>query len=124
MPKIEFKTINIYGSSVAGAASPKVYLYKGKFILDITASEALTPDAAVWDASPDITVGSEHELTIVAIPNVTNPIGYEITIPDFVPVGQYDLAFLDGLVYKTGIRIKRQSDGKIVDVTNKDGVNQ
>ncbi len=121
MPKREFKKINMYGSSIAGAASPKVYIFKGASMFDLTASASA--EAAVWDDAP-VTVGAEHECTLVIIPLAANPIGVEVTIPEFLPVGQFDLVFLDGVVYKTGIRIKRQSDGKIVDVTNKDGNSQ
>jgi len=118
--KNENRTINIYGTTVATAVTPYVYLYKGKFVFDKTASG--TAGIAVWDDAPaEAGLGAEHQLTIVAVPDATNTIGYEITIPDEVAIGRYDLVFLNGLVYKTGIRIEVKADKTVIDVTNRDG---
>ena len=118
--KDEARTINIYGTSVATAVTPYVYLYKGKYVFDKTASA--TAGIAVWDDAPaEAGLGAEHRLTIVAVPDATNTIGYEITIPDEVAVGKYDLVFLNALVYKTGIRIEVKADKTVIDVTNRDG---
>ena len=120
--KNEDRTINIYGTSVASAATPLVHLFKGKYVFDKTASASAS--IAVWDDAPALGaggLGAEHALTIVAIPHANNKIGYEVTIPDEVAIGLYDLVFLNNLTYKTGIRIEVRSDRKIVDVTNKDG---
>ncbi len=120
--KNEDRTINIYGTSVAAAATPLVHLFKGKFVYDKTASASAT--IAVWDDAPALGaggLGAEHALTIVAIPHANNKIGYEVTIPDEVGVGRYDLVFLNSLTYKTGIRIEVQASRKVIDVTNRDG---
>lgn len=113
MPKIKDNNINIYGATIVAVADLKVYIYSGKYIWDVTAEE--------FESAPDVTVGASNELTAVAIPNVTNKIGYEITIPDDLPVGYFDLVYLDGLVYAGGLKIYKKTDGEIVDVTNKDG---
>ena len=118
--KSEYRTINMYGTSIATAVTPYVYLYKGKYVFDVTASG--TAGIAVWDDAPaEVGLGAEHRLTIVAIPDATNVIGYEITIPDEVAVGKYDLVFLNALVYKTGIRIEVKAEKTVIDVTNRDG---
>ena len=115
MPRLnEHKTINIYGTSVATAVTPYVYLYKGKYVFDKT--QGFYVDAPAHGA-----LDADHRLTIVAVPNGTNPIGYEITIPDEVPIGKHDLVFLNALVYKTGIRIEVKADKTVIDVTNRDG---
>lgn len=123
MPKKnENRTINIYGTSVAAAASPLVHLFKGKFVFDKTASG--TAGIAVWDDAPALGaggLGAEHALTLVAVPHADNKIGYEVTIPDEVAIGRYDLVFLNGLIYKTGIRIEVKADKTVIDVTNRDG---
>ena len=118
--KDEARTINMYGTSIAAAVTPLVYLYKGKYVFDVTASG--TAEIAVWDDAPaEVGLGAEHALTIVAIPDATNVIGYEITIPDEVGIGKYDLVFLSGLVYKTGIRIEVKANKQVIDITNRDG---
>lgn len=120
--KNEDRTINIYGTSVSAAANPFVYMYKGKWVLDKAAS--VTAGIAVWiDAPAEGADGldGDHRLTIVAIPHADNKIGYEVTIPDEVAVGRYDLVFLNALVYKTGIRIEVKADRHVIDITNRDG---
>lgn len=114
MPKIQDDNINIYGATIVAVSSLKVYIYKGKYIWDVTAKE--------FEAAPDVTVGASNELTSVAIPNSTNKIGFEITIPADLPIGYFDLVYLDGLVYAGGLRIHKKGQGEIIDVTNKDGV--
>ena len=83
MPRREFKTINMYGSSIAGAGDPKVIIFKGASVFDLTASASAS--SAVWDDAP-ITLGAEHECTITIIPRAAAPIGVEVTIPDLLPV--------------------------------------
>ena len=120
--KNEDRTINIYGTSVAAAVTPKVHLFKGKFVFDKTASASA--GIAVWDDAPALGaggLGTEHALTLVAVPHADNKIGYEITIPDEVAVGRYDLVFLNAMIYKTGIRIEVRADRHVIDVTNRDG---
>lgn len=120
--KNESRTINMYGTSIAAAATPEVHLFKGKFIFDKTASASAS--TAVWDDAPaegSGGLGAEHELTIVAIPHADDKIGYEITIPDEVGIGRYDLVFLNAGTYKTGIRIEVKADTTVIDVTNRDG---
>ena len=112
----------MYGTSIAAAATPKVHMYKGKFVYDRVAS--VSASIAVWDDAPALGgggLGNEHALTIVAVPHADNKIGYEVTIPDEVAVGRYDLVFLNALVYKTGIRIEVKADRHVIDVTNRDG---
>ena len=48
--KNENKTINMYGTNIAAAATPYVYLYKGKYVFDKTASASAS--IAVWDDAP------------------------------------------------------------------------
>ena len=120
--KSEYRTINMYGTSIAAAVTPLVHLFKGKYVFDKTASAST--GIAVWDDAPVLGgagLGAEHALTIVAVPHGDNKIGYEITIPDEVAVGRYDLVFLNGLIYKTGIRIEVKADKTVIDVTNRDG---
>ncbi len=120
--KSEYRTINMYGTSIAAAVTPYVYLYKGKWVLDKAASA--TAGIAVWIDAPAAGgggLGADHRLTIVAIPHGDNKIGYEVTIPDEVAVGKYDLVFLNGLIYKSGIRIEVKADKTVIDVTNRDG---
>lgn len=120
--KNEHRTVNIYGTSVAAAASPLVHLFKGKYVFDKTASASAS--IAVWVDAPGLGgggLGAAHALTIAAIPHGDNKIGYEITIPDEVAAGRYDLVFLNALVYKTGIRIEVKADQTVIDVTNRDG---
>ncbi len=120
--KNEDRTINLYGTSVAAAITPLVHLYKGKYVFDKTASASA--GIAVLDDAPALGgggLGAEHALTIVAIPHSDNKIGYEITIPDEVAIGRYDLVFMNALIYKTGIRIEVKADRTVIDVTNRDG---
>ena len=120
--KSEYRTINMYGTSIAAAATPIVHLYKGKWVLDKAASA--TAGIAVWIDAPAAGaggLGANHALTIVAIPHGDNKIGYEITIPDEVAIGRYDLVFMGALVYKTGLRIEVKADKTVIDVTNRDG---
>ena len=120
--KNESRTINMYGTSVASAVAPKVHLFKGKFVFDKTASASA--GIAVWVDAPALGANGltgAHALTIVAVPHADNKIGYEITIPDEVGIGKYDLLFLNALIYKTGIRIEVKADTTVIDVTNRDG---
>lgn len=113
MPKVQDNNINIYGATIVAVSSLKVYIYKGKYIWDVTAK--------AFEVAPDVTVGASNLLTAVAIPNSTNKIGYEVTIPTDLPVGYFDLVYLDGLIYKGGLKIHKKGNGEIIDVTNKDG---
>ena len=120
--KNESRTINVYGTSVAAAVTPKVHLFKGKFVFDKTASAS--DGIAVWVDAPALGANGltgAHALIIVAVPHADNKIGYEITIPDEVGIGKYDLLFLNALIYKTGIRIEVKADTTVIDVTNRDG---
>lgn len=112
----------MYGTSVASAVTPLVHLFKGKFVFDKTASASA--GIAVWDDAPALGgggLGPEHALAIVAVPHADNKIGYEVTIPDEVAIGRYDLLFLNALIYKTGIRIEVKADTTVIDITNRDG---
>jgi len=120
--KNENRTINMYGTSIAAAVTPLVHLYKGKYVFDKTASASAS--LAVWDDAPALGaggLGAEHALAIAALPHADNKIGYEITIPDEVAIGRYDLVFMNALIYKTGIRIEVKADKTVIDVTNRDG---
>ena len=87
-------------------------------VASASAGIAVMDDAPVLGAGG---LGAEHALIIVAVPHADNKIGYEVTIPDEVAVGRYDLVFLNALIYKTGIRIEIQASRKVIDVTNRDG---
>ena len=114
MPKVENNNINIYGLTIVNVTTLKVYAYKGKYIFNKSTGK--------YVVAPDVTVGAAHELVAVAIPNSTNKIGYEITLPSNLPNGKHDLVYLDALVYAGGIRILKKDSGEIIDITNKSEV--
>lgn len=100
--------INIYGSAVTGATNLYVYLFKGNMVLN-TSTE-------VWEVLP-ITLSASYRFKLENVPNNTNPAGVAVDF-DFTKLkyGQFDLVYMDGIVYLGGIRVHVKADGEVVAV--------
>ncbi len=101
------RVTNIYGADIVdiGASNLKVYIYEGEKIFNLT--------TGLFVVAPDVTVGADHLVTATAIPDGTNVIGFQLTIPDDLPLGTFDLVFLNLLVYGGGVRFHVGADGTI-----------
>lgn len=114
MPKVETNNINIYGAAVVGITTVRVHLFKGKWVFNVTTGKYV--DAPALGAGG---LTADHRVVNIAVPHTSNKIGYEVTVPDSLPVGEHDLLFLDNLTYVHGIRLLKTTTGKLVDITNK-----
>lgn len=109
MAKTGFNVVNIYGSVIVAISSLKVHIFEGQKVFNKT--------TALMVAAPALGAGgldANHEITATAIPHADNKIGFQITIPDGLSMGTFDLVYLDGLTYKGGVRFRKEADGTIV----------
>ena len=109
MAKTGFNVVNIYGSVIVGIASLKVHIFEGQQVFNKTTGKMVIAPALGAGG-----LDANHEIIATAIPHTDNKIGFEMTIPDDLSMGTFDLVYLDALVYKGGVRFNKQADGTIV----------